>query len=158
MDLNKVMIIGRLGNDPEVRYAANGGGVTTANIATSRPYTDKSGMRQEQTEWHRVVFFDRGNHRMADIAGRYLRKGSQVYVEGRLQTNKWTDRTGAERYTTEVIANEMIMLGPPSGKSRQEHSGDDSRSSPRPPRNLGTEPNPGGSDPAPEEFDDEIPF
>ncbi len=164
MDLNKVMIIGRLGSDPEVRFAANGSGIATANVATSRPYTDKAGMRQEQTEWHRVVFFDRGTYRMADIVGRFLHKGSQVYVEGRLQTNKWVDRTGAERYTTEVIANEMIMLGPPSGKSRQEHSGNDQRQAhpKRPARDSGAAANSGSSGrqaaPADDEFDDDIPF
>ena len=162
MDLNKVMIIGRLGGDPEMRYAANGSGIATANIATSRPYTDKAGMRQEQTEWHRVVFFDRGNYRMADIVSRYLHKGSQVYVEGRLQTNKWVDRSGAERYTTEIIANEMIMLGSPSGKPRQEHSGDGQRPAApaQPARDSG---GPGGSErsaapAADDEFDDDIPF
>ena len=167
MDLNKAMIIGRLGSNPEMRYASNGSGIATANIATSRPYTDKSGMRQEQTEWHRVVFFDRGNYRMADIVSRYLHKGSQVYVEGRLQTNKWVDRNGNERFTTEIIANEMIMLGAPSGKPRQEHSGDDSRQAPpsRPARDSGAaakHSSPGGSDrssaPAEDEFDDDIPF
>ena len=167
MDLNKVMIIGHLGNDPEMRYAANGSGIATANIATSRPYTDKNGIRQEQTEWHRVVFFDRGNYRLADTVSRYLHKGSQVYVEGRLQTNKWVDRNGTERYTTEVIANEMIMLGASSGKPRQERSGDGRQQvpPPRPARDSGAAAHaggPGGSDRsaalADDEFDDDIPF
>ena len=106
--VNKVILIGNLGKDPEVRYAANGSAICNITLATSRVSKDKtSGERQEQTEWHRVVFFDR----LAEIAGEYLKKGKSIYVEGRLQTRKWTDKEGVERYSTEIVANEMTMLG-----------------------------------------------
>ncbi len=110
--LNKVTLIGNLGADPEVRYMPQGGAVTTVNIATTRRWKDKvSGERKDATEWHRVIFFNR----IAEVAGEYLKKGSQVYVEGRLQTRKWQDKEGHERYTTEIIAEEMQMLGSRSG-------------------------------------------
>ena len=106
--VNKVIIIGNLGRDPEVRYAASGAAICNVAIATSRSWKDKtSGERQEETEWHSVVFYDR----LAEIAGEYLKKGKSVYVEGRLKTRKWTDKDGAEKYTTEIIAQEMTMLG-----------------------------------------------
>ena len=106
--VNKVILIGNLGKDPEVRYAANGSAICNITLATSRVSKDKtSGERQEQTEWHRVVFFDR----LAEIAGEYLKKGKSIYVEGRLQTRKWTDKEGVERYSTEIVANELTMLG-----------------------------------------------
>jgi single-strand DNA-binding protein len=106
--VNKVILIGNLGKDPEVRYAPSGSAITNVTIATSRVTKDKtSGEKLEQTEWHRVVFFDR----LAEIAGEYLKKGKSVYVEGRLQTRKWTDKEGVERYSTEIIAQEMTMLG-----------------------------------------------
>ena len=106
--VNKVILIGNLGKDPEVRYAPSGSAICNVTIATSRVSKDKtSGERQEQTEWHRVVMFDR----LAEIAGEYLKKGKSVYIEGRLQTRKWTDKEGVERYSTEIIANEMTMLG-----------------------------------------------
>jgi single-strand DNA-binding protein len=106
--VNKVILIGNLGRDPEVRYAPSGSAIANVTIATSRSWKDKtSGERQEETEWHRVVFYDR----LAEIAGEYLKKGKSVYVEGRLKTRKWTDKDGVEKYTTEVIAQEMTMLG-----------------------------------------------
>jgi single-strand DNA-binding protein len=106
--INKVIIVGNLGADPETRYTANGGAITTIRVATSEAWKDKqSGEQQERTEWHRVKFFGR----LAEIAGEYLRKGRQVYVEGRLQTDKYTDKDGIERYTTDIVANEMQMLG-----------------------------------------------
>ncbi len=106
--VNKVILIGNLGRDPEVRYAASGAAICNVTIATSRQWKDKtSGERQEETEWHRVVFYDR----LAEIAGEYLKKGKSVYVEGRLKTRKWTDKEGVEKYTTEIIAQEMNMLG-----------------------------------------------
>ncbi len=106
--INKVIIVGNLGNDPEVRYTASGAAVATLSIATSDSWKDKNtGEQQERTEWHRVVMFNR----LGEIAGEYLRKGSQVYIEGKLQTNKWQDKEGQDRYTTEIIANEMQMLG-----------------------------------------------
>lgn len=106
--INKVILVGRLGNDPDVRYTASGSAVTTISIATSESWKDRNtGQQQERTEWHRVVFFGR----LAEIAGQYLRKGSQVYVEGSLRTNKYTDKNGIERYSTDINANELQMLG-----------------------------------------------
>jgi single-strand DNA-binding protein len=106
--VNKVILIGNLGRDPEVRYMPSGSAMCTVAIATSRNWKNKeSGERQEETEWHRVVFFDR----LAEIAGEYLKKGKSVYVEGRLKTRKWTDKDGIEKYTTEIVAQEMTMLG-----------------------------------------------
>ena len=110
--LNKVMLIGRLGGDPEVRYLPSGGAVTNITLATNRRWKDRqTGEQKEQTEWHRVVFFNR----LAEIAGEYLRKGSQVYIEGRIQTRKWQDQSGQDRYTTEIVAEEMRMLDSRSG-------------------------------------------
>ena len=106
--VNKVILIGNLGRDPEVRYMPSGSAMCTVAIATSRNWKNKdSGERQEETEWHRVVFFDR----LAEIAGEYLKKGKSIYVEGRLKTRKWTDKDGIEKYTTEIVAQEMTMLG-----------------------------------------------
>ena len=106
--VNKVILIGNLGRDPEVRYAPSGSAICNVTIATSRNWKDKaSGERQEETEWHRVVFYDR----LAEIAGEYLKKGRPVYVEGRLKTRKWQDKDGAEKYTTEIIAEQMQLLG-----------------------------------------------
>jgi single-strand DNA-binding protein len=110
--LNKVTLIGNLGADPEVRYMPTGGAVTNISLATTRHWKDKqTGERRDATEWHRIVFFNR----LAEVAGEYLRKGSQVYVEGRLQTRKWQDQSGQDRYTTEIIASEMRMLGSRTG-------------------------------------------
>jgi single-strand DNA-binding protein len=106
--LNKVMLIGNLGADPEIRYTAGGAAVANITLATAESWRDKeSGEQQERTEWHRIVFFSR----LAEIVNEYLKKGSQVYVEGRLQTRKWQDRDGNDRYTTEIVAGEMQMLG-----------------------------------------------
>ncbi len=106
--VNKVILVGNLGRDPEVRYAPSGAAICNVTIATSRQWKDKtSGERQEETEWHRVVFYDR----LAEIAGEYLKKGRPVYVEGRLKTRKWTDKDGVEKYTTEIVAQEMQLLG-----------------------------------------------
>ncbi len=110
--LNKVMLIGRLGADPEVRYMPSGDAITNIRLATSRRWKDRNtGERKEETEWHRVVFFAG----LAKIAGEYLKKGSQVYVEGRIRTNKWQGQDGQDRYTTEIIADEMHMLDSKSG-------------------------------------------
>jgi len=110
--INKVILVGNLGADPETRYTTGGSAVTTIRIATSESWRDKqTGEQQERTEWHRVKFFGR----LAEIAGEYLKKGRQVYVEGSLRTDKYTDKEGIERYTTEIIANEMQMLGGPGG-------------------------------------------
>lgn len=106
--INKVILVGNLGADPETRYTASGSAVTNIRLATSESWRDKqSGEQQERTEWHRVVFFNR----LAEIAGEYLRKGRQVYIEGSIRTRKWQDQSGQDRYTTEVVANEMQMLG-----------------------------------------------
>ena len=106
--VNKVILIGNLGRDPELRYTPSGSAVCNVGIATTRNWKNKeSGERQEETEWHRVVFFDR----LAEIAGEYLKKGRPVYVEGRLRTRKWTDKDGIEKYTTEIYAEQMQLLG-----------------------------------------------
>ena len=106
--INRATIIGNVGRDPELRYSAAGAAVCNITVATSRNWKDKtSGEKVEETEWHRVVFYDR----LAEIAGEYLKKGRSVYVEGRLKTRKWTDKDGVERYTTEIVAENMQMLG-----------------------------------------------
>ncbi len=143
--INKVILVGNLGNDPEVKYMPSGGAVTNVSIATTDSWKDKNtGEKQERTEWHRVVFFNR----LAEIAGEYLRKGSQVYVEGRLQTRKWQDNSGNERYTTEIVANDMQMLGGRGGSTSSDA-----------PSTSSSAPSPA---PAPQasadDFDDDIPF
>jgi len=110
MSVNKVILVGRLGKDPETRYMTNGEAVSNATLATSENWKDKSGEKQEKTEWHNLVFY----RRLAEIAGEYLKKGSQVYIEGRIQSRKYQTKEGQERYITEIIVNEMQMLG---GKS-----------------------------------------
>ncbi|MCF8178353.1 MAG: single-stranded DNA-binding protein [Sulfuritalea sp.] len=112
--VNKVILVGNLGRDPEVRYTPNGDSITNITIATTDSWKDKAtGEKKEATEWHRVVFFGK----LAEIAGQYLKKGRQVYVEGALRTRKWTDKEGQDRYTTEIVANEMKMLGSREGMS-----------------------------------------
>ena len=111
--VNKVILVGNLGRDPETRYNPEGGAITNVSVATTDTWKDKaSGEKQERTEWHRVVFFSR----LAEIAGEYLKKGSQVYIEGSLRTRKWTDKEGVEKYTTEIVADRMQMLGSRSGQ------------------------------------------
>ncbi len=154
--INKVILVGNLGQDPEVRYTANGAAVANISIATSEQWTDKqSGQKQERTEWHRVVLFGR----LGEIAGEYLKKGSQVYLEGKLQTRKWQDQNGQDRYTTEIVANEMQMLGGRGGASDYSQGGAPAQqSAPRQQQ--------GGGAPAPaasggsnfDDFDDDIPF
>jgi single-strand DNA-binding protein len=114
--INKVILIGNLGRDPETRYLPDGGAVTNISVATTDVWKDKSGEKQERTEWHRVAFFGR----LAEIAGEYLKKGSPVYIEGRLQTRKWQDKEGQDRYTTEIVANDMKMLGSRGGGAAAE--------------------------------------
>jgi single-strand DNA-binding protein len=110
--VNKVIVVGNLGKDPETRYSPNGGAICNARIATTRNWKDKaSGEKKEETEWHSVVFYDR----LAEIAGEFLKKGRSVYVEGRLKTRKWQDKEGQDRYTTEIIASEMQLLGSREG-------------------------------------------
>ncbi|MBX3599372.1 MAG: single-stranded DNA-binding protein [Rubrivivax sp.] len=156
--VNKVILIGNLGRDPEVRYAPSGSAICNVTLATSRQWKDKtSGERQEETEWHRVVFYDR----LAEIAGEYLKKGRPVYVEGRLKTRKWTDKDGVEKYTTEVIADQMQLLG-----SRDGGGGDDmgggggQRSAPAPRQAPAAAQRPAASKSATgfDDMDDDIPF
>ncbi|KFN50271.1 single-stranded DNA-binding protein, partial [Arenimonas malthae CC-JY-1] len=110
--INKVILVGNLGNDPETRYSQSGSAITTISVATSESWKDKNGEQQERTEWHRVKFFGR----LAEIAGEYLKKGRQVYIEGSLRTEKYTDKNGVEKYSTDIIANEMQMLGGMGGE------------------------------------------
>ena len=110
--VNKVILVGNLGRDPETRYATSGSAICNITVATSRQWKDKAtGEKKEETEWHRVVFYDR----LAEIAGEYLKKGRPVYVEGRLKTRKWQDKEGQDRYTTEIVAEEMQLLGSREG-------------------------------------------
>lgn len=158
--VNKVILVGNLGNDPDIRYTAGGAAVANISVATAESWKDKnSGEQQERTEWHRIVFFGR----LAEIVGEYLRKGSQVYVEGRLQTRKWQDKEGHDRYTTEIVANEMQMLGSKSGGSANYESAPQSQ----PNQNQNYAPAESqaapASSPAPaaaaaDDFDDDIPF
>lgn len=113
--LNKVILIGNLGTDPEVKAFPNGGGVTNFSLATSRKWKDKNGERQEETEWHRISIFGK----LGEVAERFLRKGSKVYLEGRIHTRKWQDGQGNDRYSTEIIAHEMLMLGEKTGQAPQ---------------------------------------
>ncbi|MAP13153.1 MAG: single-stranded DNA-binding protein [Gammaproteobacteria bacterium] len=162
--INKVILIGNLGADPETRYTPSNTAVTNLRLATSDSWRDRqTGEQQERTEWHRVVCFNR----LAEIAAEYLRKGSKVYIEGRLQTRKWQGQDGQDRYTTEIVANDMQMLdsrGGGGGGFGQSDPGDDWGQSAPPQRSSGggggaprpaptTGPGPGGDD-----FDDDIPF
>jgi single-strand DNA-binding protein len=114
--INKVIIVGNLGRDPEMRYMPNGDAVTNIAVATTESWKDKtSGEKKEITEWHRITFY----RKLAEIAGQYLKKGSSVYIEGKLQTRKWTDKDGIERYTTEIISDSMQMLGSKQGESQE---------------------------------------
>lgn len=141
--VNKVILVGNLGSDPEVRYTAGGDAVANLSVATAESWKDKqTGEKQERTEWHRVVMF----RRLGEIAAEYLKKGSQVYIEGRLQTRKWQDKNGNDRYTTEIVASDMQMLGGRGGSAA--YAGD---SSPPVQKEAATA---GGV----EEFDDDIPF
>jgi single-strand DNA-binding protein len=146
--VNKVILIGNLGRDPEVRYMPSGSAVANVAIATSEQWKDKqSGEQQERTEWHRVVFFNR----LAEIVGEYLKKGSQVYVEGSLRTRKWQDKSGQDRYTTEIVASEMQMLGGRGGGGGSASYNQDTYPS-EPGSSAGSA---AGAD---VEFDDDIPF
>ncbi len=113
--VNKVILVGRLGADPEIRYTPSGSAVANFNIATSENWKNKDGQREEKTEWHKIVAFGR----LAEICGEYLSKGKQIYIEGRLQTRSWEDKDGNKRWSTEVVANNMQMLGSPSGSSSE---------------------------------------
>ena len=154
--VNKVILIGNLGSDPEVRYTPSGSAVANVNLATSETWRDKqSGELQDRTEWHRIVFFNR----LAEIVGEYLRKGSKIYVEGSLRTRKWTDKNGVERHTTEIIANEMHILDSRSGTNAHPPATEPAA------QNAALQQNPSEAHPAEshpaavaEHFDDDIPF
>jgi single-strand DNA-binding protein len=144
--INKVILVGNLGADPETRYTPSGSAVTNVRLATSESWKDKqTGEQQERTEWHRVVFFNR----LAEIAAEYLRKGSQIYVEGSIRTRKWQDQSGQDRYSTEIVGNEMQMLGGRAGSGAP--AGGDYSSAPR----SSQAPQSAGPEPA---LDDDIPF
>ncbi|MFW8589858.1 single-stranded DNA-binding protein [Glaciecola sp. 2405UD65-10] len=148
--VNKVILVGNLGNDPEVRYLPNGDAVANLSIATSESWKDQQGQPQQRTEWHRITMY----RRLAEIAGECLKKGSQVYLDGKLQTRKWTDQQGNDRYTTEIIANNMQMLGGgnperPPAQNNNKHLKSDG--TPKTPAEMqSNEPN--------IDFDDDIPF
>jgi len=144
--VNKVIIVGNLGNDPETKYMPSGSAVTNLSVATNESWKDKqTGEQKDRTEWHRVAMFGR----LAEIAAEYLRKGSQVYIEGKLRTRKWQDQQGNDKYTTEIIADEMQMLGGRSGGGAPAMGGGSGGPPPGPPS--------GGSS-GPNDFDDDIPF
>lgn len=150
--INKVILVGNLGKDPETRYMPSGKAVTNFSIATSESWTDKqSGDKQERTEWHNVVLFDK----LGEIAAEYLRKGSQVYIEGSLRTRKWQDKEGKDRYTTEIVGRDMQMLGGRGGASGGgggSGGGETRQSRPAPAEDRGPAPSDDGG------FDDDIPF
>ena len=152
--VNKVILIGNLGKDPDIRYMPNGEAVANITLATSETWKDKTGAKQEKTEWHRVTFY----RKLAEIVGEYLKKGNSVYVEGRLETRKWTDKTGTDRYTTEIIANEMRMLGSKSGASSFEGGNKNNKTAP--PKDSATSNNNASSTPNSGfgDMDDDIPF
>ena len=158
--VNKVILIGNLGRDPEVRYSNAGAAIANVSIATSDSWKDKNtGEPVEKTEWHRVVFY----RRLAEIVGEYLKKGSKVYVEGSLQTRKWQDKEGQDRYTTEIVANEMQMLDSRQAGGSSGDSYNVSQGAPGPEEGGGqpaaAKEGGGGGAPAPAaEFDDDIPF
>lgn len=162
--LNKVILIGNLGADPEVRFMPSGGSVATVRLATTRRWKDRqTGERKEDTEWHRVVFFNR----LAEVAGEYLKKGSQIYVEGRIRTQKWQGQDGQDRYTTEIVGEEMHMLGSRSGGtgnfSAEQNYGNYPSSSSGVPNKQPASPQGNGAPPTPplpdyDDFDDDIPF
>ncbi len=173
--VNKVILVGNLGRDPEVRFTNDGSKIVNMSIATSETWKDRqSGERRERTEWHRVVIF---NERLADVAERYLRKGSTVYVEGALQTRKWTDQSGVEKYTTEIVLQrfrgELTMLGSRGGSMDGGYGGDDYGSGSSAGQGFGGSADPQGGSTGPEwnsggagsgggipggDLDDEIPF
>ncbi|MDA8420365.1 MAG: single-stranded DNA-binding protein [Pseudomonadota bacterium] len=154
--VNKVTLIGHLGKDPEVRYSPNGGAIANITLATSESWKDKtSGEKQERTEWHRVVFFGR----LAEIAGEYLKKGAQIYVEGRLQTRKWQDKEGKDRYTTEIVGGDMQMLGAREGRGVPADADMDHASTGESRPAAATTGSQGGKGGGPaDDFDDDIPF
>jgi single-strand DNA-binding protein len=142
--INKVILVGNLGGDPETRYMPSGSAVTNITVATNESWKDKqTGEQKDRTEWHKVAMFNR----LAEVAAEYLRKGSQVYIEGKLRTRKWQDKSGQDRWTTEIIADEMQMLGGRGGGGSA-------------PMNSGQDAGPPSAapQPGPDDFDDDIPF
>ncbi len=161
--INKVILVGTVGKDPEVRYSQAGSANVTLSLATNESWKDKNGEKQERTEWHRLKFFGK----LAEIAGEYVKKGQQLYVEGSLRTDKYTDKQGIERYTTDIIVNDMQMLGGKAGggsgsggdrNANREDSGwsggGDNFSTPKAPAKAAPATSPAGNDP----FDDDVPF
>lgn len=160
--INKVILVGTVGKDPEVRYSQSGSANATLSLATNEMWKDKNGEKQERTEWHRLKFFGK----LAEIAGEYVKKGQQLYVEGSLRTDKYTDKQGIERYTTDIIVNEMQMLGGKSGggsggdrnanrdDSGWSNGGGDNFSTPKSSAKPAPAASPAGNDP----FDDDVPF
>lgn len=140
--VNKVILVGSLGRDPEIRYMPNGDAACNLSVATSESWKDKSGEKQERTEWHRISMFGK----LAEIAGQYLAKGSSVYLEGKLQTRKWTDKDGVDKYTTEIIADRMQMLG---GKEQRQDQQQEQRKESQQSRQQR---------PPADDFDDDVPF
>jgi single-strand DNA-binding protein len=152
--VNKVILVGNLGKDPEVRYMPSGSAAANVTLATSESWKDKqTGEQKERTEWHNIVFFGR----LAEIAGEYLKKGSQIYVEGSLRTRKWQDKDGQDRYSTEIVANEMQMLGGRGGGAGGGAMPEDDAGQAPARRRPAAAAASGGSAPA-EDFDDDIPF
>ena len=162
--VNKVILLGHLGRDPEMRYQPSGGAIANFSIATSETFKDKEGNKQERTEWHRIVLF----RRIAEVAGEYLRKGTMAYIEGRLQTRKWTDKEGVEKYSTEIVGDKLQLVG---GKRGEEAGGQEHASRPAARQNNGGQQNThqssssqsrGGSGPTQthndDGFGDDIPF
>jgi single-strand DNA-binding protein len=151
--VNKVILIGRLGADPEVRYTSNGGAVANFNMATNENWTDKAGQKQERTEWHRIVVWGK----LGEVCGQYLSKGREAYVEGRLQTREWTDKEGGKRYTTEVVAQSVQFLG---GRGTGAERGAGASSDFSSPMGSDFEPPVGATsvDPDKSMADDEVPF
>jgi len=148
--INKVIIVGNLGGDPETRYMPSGSAVTNLTVATNESWKDKqTGEQKDRTEWHKVAMFNR----LAEIAAEYLRKGSQVYIEGKLRTRKWQDKNGQDRWTTEIIADEMQMLGGRGGAGGGSGGGSAPMSS-----SYDSAPQSAPPQPGPDDFDDDIPF
>ena len=142
MSVNKAILIGRAGKDPETRYMTNGEAVTNLSLATSENWKDKAGEKQEKTEWHNLTFYKR----LAEVVGEYVKKGSLIYVEGKIQTRKWQDKEGKDRYTTEIVCNEMQMLGDKKQDGEQkEPAKQPAPDKQEPPKNF-------------DNFDDDIPF
>lgn len=154
--VNRVTILGNLGNDPEVKYTASGSAIANLTVATSESWNDKAtGEKRESVEWHRVVLFGK----LAEVAGEYLRKGSQVYIEGQLRTRKWTDQSGQEKYTTEIVVGMngvMQMIGGKQEANQQKQSGWGQPQQPKPQQQ--SKPASSGQNEPPTNFDDDIPF